>query len=72
MPLSAYYGVNVCMYPHDTRYRYCASNDVCIGMYVTSPQDVGVYREARHLLDEGEAYITMPTQQKVMAKVCGV
>ncbi|CAN0171474.1 unnamed protein product [Pylaiella littoralis] len=32
-------------------------------------EDVGVYREARHLLDEGEAYITMPTQQKVMAKV---
>lgn len=32
-------------------------------------QDAGMYLEARQLLDEGEAYISMPTQQKVMAKV---
>lgn len=28
-----------------------------------------MYLEARKLLDDGEAYISMPTQQKVMAKV---
>ncbi|CAM9545476.1 unnamed protein product [Ectocarpus sp. 12 AP-2014] len=32
-------------------------------------EDAGMYVEARKLLDEGEAYISMPTQQKVMAKV---
>ncbi|CAM9879199.1 unnamed protein product [Scytosiphon promiscuus] len=32
-------------------------------------EDAGMYLEARQLLDEGEAYISMPTQQKVMAKV---
>lgn len=39
-------------------------------VHVTSIQDAGEYREARQLLDEGEAYISMPTQQKVMTKVC--
>lgn len=37
---------------------------------VPSNQDAGEYLEARQLLDEGEAYISMPTQQKVMIKVC--
>ncbi|CBJ27846.1 expressed unknown protein [Ectocarpus siliculosus] len=32
-------------------------------------EDAGMYLEARKLLDDGEAYISMPTQQKVMAKV---
>eukprot|EP00903_Cladosiphon_okamuranus_P010327 g9770.t1 len=32
-------------------------------------EDAGDYRAARQLLDEGGAYISMPTQQKVMTKV---
>ncbi|CAM9361323.1 unnamed protein product [Ectocarpus fasciculatus] len=32
-------------------------------------EDAGMYLEARKLLDDGEAYISMPTQQKVMSKV---
>lgn len=45
----------------------CNATHVCD---VISIQDAGEYREARQLLDEGEAYISMATQQKVMAKVC--
>lgn len=36
---------------------------------IFSFQDAGEYHAARQLLDEGEAYISMPTQQKVMTKV---
>lgn len=39
-------------------------------LFTCGYQDAGDYREARQLLDEGEAYISMPTQQKVMTKVC--
>lgn len=33
-------------------------------------QDAGFHSAARRTLDEGQAYISMPMQQKVMEKVC--
>ena len=33
------------------------------------PQDAGMYDVARQTLDEGQAYTSIPTQQKVLEKV---
>lgn len=38
-------------------------------LFFERAQDAGIYTAARKTLDEGQAYISMPTQRKVMEKV---